>query len=335
MDSLLLGRSGRKTSRLGFGCSSIMGALGRRDSLRMLETAFDAGVRHFDVAPSYGFGEAEGCLGEFLANHPGQLTVTTKFGIAAEPAGGSRAVLRSVARPVLKLLPGLKARLRPPAGTTAPARVAFSATNALASVERSLKALRTERIDLLLLHEAEAGLLGDDELLRVLEDLRDGGKIGDFGTGSEAGRIPALIAERPGYCHVLQYEWSVLDRRVPWDGRFRIHHRALTHNFHTLHAALSDDSERRRAWSAQCGQDVGDAGTLASLMLKAALLCNPRSVVLFSSKQPQHIYRNVKAVQDEGNEEAALRLYEIIQQEPSLGGEMSSAGALATLRSTA
>ena len=82
MEQIRLASSGRETTRLGYGCSSIMGALGRRQSLRLLEAAYDAGIRHFDVAPMYGYGEAESCLGEFLQRHPGQLTVTTKYGIA-------------------------------------------------------------------------------------------------------------------------------------------------------------------------------------------------------------------------------------------------------------
>src|ERR1017187_8275756 len=59
METIDLGRTGRRTTRLGFGCSSLMGAMGRKESVAMLEAAFDAGVRHFDVAPMYGFGQAE------------------------------------------------------------------------------------------------------------------------------------------------------------------------------------------------------------------------------------------------------------------------------------
>jgi aryl-alcohol dehydrogenase-like predicted oxidoreductase len=70
MQTVALGTTGRSTTRLGFGCSSVMGSLNRRDSLRMLASAFDAGIRHFDVAPMYGYGEAEVCLGEFLKHHP-------------------------------------------------------------------------------------------------------------------------------------------------------------------------------------------------------------------------------------------------------------------------
>ena len=46
MQTVALGTPGRSTTRLGFGCSSVMESLNRRDSLRMLESAFEAGIRH-------------------------------------------------------------------------------------------------------------------------------------------------------------------------------------------------------------------------------------------------------------------------------------------------
>ncbi|MFX6040902.1 aldo/keto reductase, partial [Acinetobacter baumannii] len=55
------------SGRLGFGCAPMLGRVGRKDSLRALAIAYDNGIRHFDVARSYGFGEAEALLGEFLA----------------------------------------------------------------------------------------------------------------------------------------------------------------------------------------------------------------------------------------------------------------------------
>jgi D-threo-aldose 1-dehydrogenase len=48
---------------LGFGCAALMGR-GERHAQRLLETAFDAGIRHFDLAPLYGQGDAEKALEE-------------------------------------------------------------------------------------------------------------------------------------------------------------------------------------------------------------------------------------------------------------------------------
>jgi len=316
MEKIALGRSGRSTTRLGFGCSSLMGSMGRKDSLATLDAAYDAGLRHFDVAPMYGHGEAEVCLGEFLARHRGEVTVTTKFGIPPD-SKSLKAVVRGLARPVLKLLPGLKKRLQGAASVVnAPAaKLDFSVAKARESLDRSLAALRVERIDVWLLHEAEAGDLTDDGLLRLMEEMVAAGKIGTFGVGSGVEKIAALMSERPGYCRTLQYEWSVLDAPIAQGAAFRMHHRALTENFIALHEALKGDAARSRRWSEYCGADVSDAETLARLMLKASLVCNPESVILFSSKRPKNILGNAAVAGDASLEAPALKLYALVRAE--------------------
>ena len=110
MEQITLADTGRTTTRLGFGCSSLMGAMGRRASLAILETAYDAGIRHFDVAPMYGYGEAESCLGEFL-RHRNDVTVTTKYGIPPAKNSSLISLARRIAGPIVKSIPSLKHRL--------------------------------------------------------------------------------------------------------------------------------------------------------------------------------------------------------------------------------
>ncbi len=309
--------TGRRTTRLGFGCSSIMGALNRRESLAMLEAAVDAGITHFDVAPSYGYGQAEACLGELLVRHPGRLTVTTKYGIPAPRAQSLVGLARGLVKPLIKRIPGLKQRLAGVARTVVapPERSSFSAFEARASLEHSLAELKTDHLDLFLLHEATADDLGDESLLRFLEDSRTSGRIGAFGIGSQSSKIPALLAERPAFCPTLQYEWSVLDAAVPAGPSFRIHHRSLTESFRSLHAALVGRSDVCRRWSDSTGQDLASADSLAHLMLKASLVANPQSVILFSSKSPVHVRANVKVAADTSLEAPAQRLHQLVQAE--------------------
>ena len=112
MDTLVLGTTGRRTSRLGFGCTSLLSAGGRAKGLWLLEAAYDAGIRHFDTAPMYGEGESEDVLGEFLERHREDCTVTTKFGIPPRKAGFLVKLARRGLRPVLASLPGLKRHLQ-------------------------------------------------------------------------------------------------------------------------------------------------------------------------------------------------------------------------------
>jgi diketogulonate reductase-like aldo/keto reductase len=294
-----------------------MGATGRRDSLKLLEAAYDAGIRHFDVAPMYGYGEAESCLGEFLQRHRDQVTVTTKYGIP--PAKNSALIKagRRLAAPVIKQLPAIKQRLArvANAATRNDERSTFTAAQAKASLYRSLGALRTDRIDLWLLHEVTAPNLQDDSLLPLLEDLVQQGTIGAFGIGSSADKIPALLTERPAYCRTLQYEWSILASPIPPSNSFRIHHRALTDNFRALHSALVKNKPLCQRWSRSTNTDLSRAETLANLMLKAALVMNPSSIILFSSKNPRHIQANVNTAVDTTLDHPARQLFKLVQTE--------------------
>lgn len=317
MEQINLGTSGRPTTRLGFGCGSIMGAMSRRNSLRLLESAYDAGIRHFDVAPRYGYGEAESCLGEFLQHHRGQVTVTTKYGTLPPKRSALISIGRRVAVPVISRLPGVKQRLARAANaaTRNKERPSFTAAQAKDSLDRSLAALRTDHIDLWLLHEVQASDLQDDGLLQLLEAEVKRGTIGSFGIGSSADRIPALLSERPAYCRTLQYEWSILDAPIQSSETFRIHHRTLTKNFLSFHAALIKNKQLCERWSQSINTNLSHPETLARLMLKAALVLNPQSIILFSSKNPSHIQANVDTAADSALEGPARQLHTLMQAE--------------------
>ena len=316
MEQIRLASSGRETTRLGYGCSSIMGALGRRQSLRLLEAAYDAGIRHFDVAPMYGYGEAESCVGELLARH-NDITITTKYGIAPPKRGGMLRAARRIAGPVLQRVPALKRRLVRAAGAVAaPAEKSrFSADEARVSLENSFRALRTNFIDVWLLHEVEASDLTDDALLNFLHEAVAQKKIGAFGVGSDSAKLPALLRERPAYCQVVQHDWSVLDPFEQQGAACHIHHRALTDRLHALHNNLAADRERCNRWSETTGRDLGRREELAALMLKAALVLYPDTILLVSSKNPAHIRENVHVAEDASLEAPARRLYDLVQRE--------------------
>ena len=341
MEQIALGTSGRITTRLGFGCSNLMGATNRRDSLRLLEAAFDAGIRHFDVAPRYGYGEAESCLGEFLQHHRGQITIATKYGTLPPKKSALIRIGRSVASPIVKHLPSLKQRLAKTAdaATRNPIRPTFTAAQAQASLHSSLTALRTDHIDLWLLHEASASDLTDDALLTLLQSEVKNGTIGSFGIGSSADKVPALLAERPAYCRTLQYEWSILNAPTPQASTqstksFHIYHRALTQNFRTLHAALVNNQLLCQRWSVATGTDLSHAEALARLMLKASLVINPATILLFSSKDPAHIHANVQTAADPSLDVPAHQLYQLAQSERHhlLPANLSPSASLPELR---
>ena len=72
---------GRDISVLGFGSAAVLGRVGKSESLRALETAFDVGINVFDTARAYGYGESEALLGEFFKGRRSEVVICSKFGI--------------------------------------------------------------------------------------------------------------------------------------------------------------------------------------------------------------------------------------------------------------
>ena len=80
------------------GRSSLLGRAGRRNSWNALAAAFDAGIRFFDSARSYGYGEGEALLGQFLRGRRDRAIVSTKFGIVS----AKQQVWKRIAKPFVR-----------------------------------------------------------------------------------------------------------------------------------------------------------------------------------------------------------------------------------------
>ncbi|MBT9598597.1 MAG: aldo/keto reductase [Vitreoscilla sp.] len=124
-----------------------------------IEGNIERGLSSFDHADLYGDYKAESLFGEALARSPGlreRMQLVTKCGIKlvtpARPAHGAK-------------------------------HYDTSAAHVRLSVENSLRALRTDRVDLLLIHRPDA-LLDADELAATFEQLRRDGKVLHFGVSN-------------------------------------------------------------------------------------------------------------------------------------------------------
>lgn len=298
LETIALPGSERVTTRLGFGGSGLMGGISERESILLLETAFDAGVRHFDVAPAYGHGRAERCLGKFLQGKRDQVTVTTKYGILPPAQAGLMEMARSVVRPAVARLPAVRKRVaKAAAGLRSKAK--FSAKEARRSLERSLRELSIDAIDVWLLHEATADDLDGSDLMPFLRDAQQRGLIGAYGVGAERGRLIGLWERHRDYCGVLQFEWSVLEEEpASFPGAFVMHHRAISGAIDTLRDRFEQDARLCRRWSDAVDVDLSDTKLLAGALLQAALAANPNGMVLFSSRVPEHIRANVRAAEE-------------------------------------
>ena len=194
---------GPKLSTLGFGCAALLGRVGRKDSLRALAGASDAGITFFDTARSYGYGESERLLGEFLRGRRHQAIICTKFGIAAARPGWKQKV-KPLAQAAIGLFPSLRSFARQHAAGEI-AAPQFSVAALHASFETSLRELGTDYVDLLLLHGATAAVLNQDDLLDALERLVDAGKVRMAGISGDHAAISETFRRKPSQLTTAQF----------------------------------------------------------------------------------------------------------------------------------
>ncbi len=278
------------STNLGFGTTSLMGLSTTGERLALLEAAFDAGIRHFDTAPYYGYGEAERLLGDFMAGKRDQLTVTTKYGIQPPSVIKSRWV-NLLARRILRLVPSLKTKLSRKAQSLTQ-KHPFTAAAARRSLDQSLAALKTDHVDLFLLHEPTFADAESGQLHQFLEEEVKRGKIRAFGCGGECGVIRQVAAARLPTARWLQFEDHILSRRI--EEIRATGARCIT--FRTFHRALNDlagwlqanDGERVE-WERTLQLSLQAEGNLAGLLQAVSHARNPEGIVLFSTRHAGRI----------------------------------------------
>lgn len=145
-----LGSTGIKVSEIGFGAWQLgdksWGNMEKETAIELVHKAIEEGCNFFDTAPIYGDGQSEKLLGEALHGRRDKVVIVTKFG--HNPFGESD----------------------------------FSASKIRSSVERSLKNLKTDYLDGVLLHNAESEILkGNGGHFGELEKLKQEGKIRAYG----------------------------------------------------------------------------------------------------------------------------------------------------------
>lgn len=191
----------------------MLGRVGRKDSLAALTVAFDAGISFFDTARSYGYGESESLLGEFLEGRRQSVLICTKFGILPTPNSFLKRSLKPLARKLLQISPNARNTIRNRLAAQSSAGH-FTVDALHASLNASLRALRTDYVDLLFLHEAPASVLQQDDLFAALQQLVTAGKIRGFGVASRPPVVrAALSADLPGLRSV-QFPCSLFDLDV-------------------------------------------------------------------------------------------------------------------------
>ena len=183
MEYSQFGQTDLQVSAMGFGCWEMGGGYGSFDESEMISAinrAVDLGVNCFDTAEGYGMGRSESLLARALGNRRKDVIVVTKFGVGYENE-----------RPK-----GRDSR----------------AENVYAAIDRSLKALNTDYVDVYLVHWPDR-LVPFAETLQALEDIVQAGKVRYAGLSNfTLDEIKECMSIRR--VDVMQYACNLFDRRM-------------------------------------------------------------------------------------------------------------------------
>ncbi|MCY4409967.1 MAG: aldo/keto reductase, partial [Caldilineaceae bacterium] len=176
------GRTGMDVSAIGFGCWEIGGGYGHFDEsdvFKAVQRALDLGINLFDTAEGYGFGQSEEILGKALGTRRDEAIVVTKFGILQDDGKWYRDSSRE---------------------------------SALAAIDRSLKALGTDYVDVYLIHWPDKDV-ALEESMGALEEIVQAGKARFVGVSNfRPDQIETCMETRR--VDITQYGYHMFDRRL-------------------------------------------------------------------------------------------------------------------------
>ncbi len=279
-------------ARLGIGTSALAGRVSRKESLRILETAFDAGISHIDTAAMYGYGAAEGVVGEFLRGKQGKVTVATKFGIEPPKKTALMSMAKAAAKVAISVVPSVRAKIAKRVNTMV-SKGNFNVAHAQMSLERSLAALGTASIDTLLMHEASLDEI-TPELTDYLQQKVADGTLASYGVACTNAETPRILRSGKPFGRVLQMpDQSVaVARELAAPEVLLITHSIFNTKFKNFVEAVAKDDALASRCSAAMGFDGRDGRRLGRLFLWNSMRRNPGGLVIFSSLSAEAIRKN-------------------------------------------
>ena len=179
METRQLGRTGLEVTPLGLGLAEIS----RRErsgedvpaAARVLQTALDAGINFLDTAPCYA--DTEELIGRTVAHRRDEYVLATKCGHVAGEASGEP----------------------------------WTAPTIEHSIDRSLRRLRTDRLDLVQIHSCSVEVLERGEVIEALVKARDAGKTRFIGYSGD--NEAARWAIDSGAFDTLQTSFNLVEQR--------------------------------------------------------------------------------------------------------------------------
>lgn len=155
MEKRLFGKTGKYVTEIGLGTWQLGTGWGnpfnREEAMRILGAADEAGINFIDTADVYNDGDSEKAIGDYMAEHPDRFYVTTKCGRKLRPHTAEMYTPEAVA----------------------------------GFIADSLKRLKRERLDMILLHCPPTPVYARDDIFAELDRQKKAGNIADYGVSIE------------------------------------------------------------------------------------------------------------------------------------------------------
>jgi aryl-alcohol dehydrogenase-like predicted oxidoreductase len=181
-----LGRTGEEVTILGYGAMELRGeprgpAVADEQAERLLNAVLDAGINLIDTSPDYG--RSEELIGRYVGHRRDEYFLASKCGCPLDP----------------------------PADAPPPYAHDYRPENVRAGIERSLRRLGTDRLDLLQVHMSPSrATMEADDTVETMQALQEEGKVRFLGM---SGILPHLADHlEMGTFDVFQIPYSVVQR---------------------------------------------------------------------------------------------------------------------------
>ncbi|MFI6177537.1 aldo/keto reductase [Nonomuraea sp. NPDC051191] len=277
LPTAILGRTGLRVSRLGYGAMELRGpgAWGPQvtdDAARtVLNEALDSGVDLIDTSPDYG--DAEEQIGRWIAHRRDEFVLASKCG--CPPPGGD------------------------------PAHV-YTRANVRAGVERSLRRMRTDRLDILMVHlSPSVAVMEAEDTVAEMRALQDEGKIRFTGMSGELPHLPDHIAT--GAFDVFLLPYSALDRSherlvgaAAATGAGTVARGSVARSLAPPPEAVPEPvrrplAERHARLAAARLDELADGAPVTEILLRFILGHPDLHSVIVGSARPEHLRANITA----------------------------------------
>jgi D-threo-aldose 1-dehydrogenase len=203
-----IGKTDVTVTALGLGAASLGGwpdEMSQSDAETLIDLCWNAGIRYFDMAPLYGYGQAERFCAAGLTGRPrDEYTILTKVGLLLEPGP----------LPENNLYKTHETRFYP--------KFDFSRSAIRRSIEGSLARLGTDYVDIALLHDPQDHMTqAREEAFAELQSLKSEGIVRAVGAGMNyAAPLTELVTELDLDCLLVAgrytlIEQSALDELIP------------------------------------------------------------------------------------------------------------------------